>query len=194
MPVEVDVRRAVVAFTGTMTDAPGRKVPRFPDRPDLVSWVAARIRAALVAMDAGEGVCSAARGADLLFLEALLELGGTATVLLPFPAEAFERTSVGYGWDGRLRAALANPRVEARVLAPEPPAEHELSAAFAACNGAIATVARDRAARRGSVAVLLAVWDGRPGDGTGGTGDFVRTWEEGGARAEIIRLPPVGSP
>lgn len=107
--------RPVVAFSGHMTDAPGRAVPRFPE--SKVEAVRRAVRTWLGGQGARvHGVCSAARGADLLFLEEVLARRGTATVILPFPADDFKRISVGQGWDERFDAAIANDRVA--VLPP----------------------------------------------------------------------------
>jgi hypothetical protein len=96
---------------------------------------------------------------------------------------------VGHGWDERFEAVLGDPRVQVRVLAPAVPADVDLPAAFEACNAEVQRVAVERAAQLGCEVRLLAVWDGRPGDGRGGTADFVRAWERTGARADVVPLP-----
>jgi tetratricopeptide (TPR) repeat protein len=180
---------SVVTFSGHLTDAPGRALPRFPEAK--ATAVGERIARAL--RDRGgvvHGVCSAARGSDLLFLEDVLENDGTATVFLPFPAAAFKQVSVGYGWDARCDAVLSNPRVDVRpplldVLPPEP----DRGAAFEACNRTIIQEGR-RLARQvdDKDPVLLTVWNGAPGDGAGGTAHAVTTWLQYGFRHENINI------
>jgi hypothetical protein len=177
----------VVAFAGHMTDAPGRAVPRFPEAKAEV--VRREVRAWL--RGHGErvhGVCSAARGADLLFLEEVLALRGTATVVLPFPAADFKRISVGQGWDGRFDASLANDRVE--VLPPlldAAPPEAEQTRAFEQCNLKIIDEA-ERLAKLFDDAdpVLLTVWNGNPGDASGGTAHALTIWQQRQHRTQNV--------
>ena len=177
----------VVAFSGHMTDAPGRAVPRFPEskveavRRELRKWL--RGHGGQV-----HAVCSAARGADLLFLEEVLAHEGTATVLLPFPAPDFKKISVGQGWDDRFDAVLANDRVEVPPpLFESAPPEAEQANAFERCNAAIV----DEAERLATLfddadPVLLTVWNGNPGDASGGTAHAVAVWRQRDHRAENV--------
>jgi hypothetical protein len=180
---------AVVAFSGHMTDAPGRPVPRFPE--GKVEAVRARLRAWL--RDHGgrvHGVCSAARGADLIFLEQVLAANGTATVLLPFPSADFKKASVGQGWDERFDAALAHERAEVRPpLLDAVPPEAEQPAAFERCNVAIVDEAERLAELFDDAApTLLTVWNGSPGDGSGGTAHAVTLWRQRGHPSDNVDL------
>jgi hypothetical protein len=179
----------VVAFSGHMTDAPGRAIPRFP-----ASQVEA-VRRAVGAWLRRHGgrvhaVCSAARGADLVFLEEVLAREGTATVILPFPPADFKQVSVGPGWDERFETVLAHDRVEVRPPVQETlPPTPEQAEAFERCNLTIV----DEAERLAQLfddtdPLLLTVWNGSPGDGGGGTAHAVSTWEQRGYRTENIDL------
>jgi hypothetical protein len=98
----------VTAFAGHMIDAPGRAKPRFP--PALEAAVAAAIRDRLARMHRPIVYTSAACGADLIAIEAALELGAEVNVLLPFNRDDFVGTSVavgGPGWTERFDAGLA---------------------------------------------------------------------------------------
>jgi tetratricopeptide (TPR) repeat protein len=179
----------VIAFSGHMTDAPGRAIPRFP--PSKVEAVRRAVTAWLRRHGGRvHAVCSAARGADLVFLEEVLAREGTATVILPFPAADFKQVSVGTGWDERFDTALANDRVEVRPPLHEtlPPAP-EQAEAFEQCNIAILDEA-ERLAQLFDDAdpLLLTVWNGSPGDGSGGTAHAVSTWQQRGYRTETIDL------
>ncbi len=148
-----------------------------------------RIRALLRDQNVQYGVCSAARGADLIFLSELLQRGGTAQVVLPFPVEAFKRASVGSGWDERLDELLRSSAVELLVLRKEAPAESEQPKAFAECNRTIEQLSVAQAGRFDQSPLLIAVWDGVNGGGDGGTGDFVKRWrEDPERRLEIIQI------
>jgi tetratricopeptide (TPR) repeat protein len=97
----------VAAFAGHMIDAPGRSTPRFP--AELEPAVAAAIRDRLARMHRPIVYTSAACGADLILIEAALEMSAEVNVLLPFNRDDFVRTSVavgGAGWTQRFDAAL----------------------------------------------------------------------------------------
>lgn len=67
----------VVVFAGHMIDLPGRLQPRFP--PRIEAGVARAVRERLEALDGRVGFASAACGGDILFLEAVEDLGGRAS-------------------------------------------------------------------------------------------------------------------
>jgi hypothetical protein len=176
----------VALFTGHLVDAPDRKPPRFPESkaPAVRTQLAARLKA----LNIKYGFSSAARGADLLFIEELLKQGGTARVILPFSAAAFAKTSVGHGWDDRFRAALENPKVTVRELPTASPSADEEAEAYRHCNHAIQEEALHFAALLGEKPVLVAVWDGNPGAGDGGTAQFIQEWQKTGYDCELINL------
>jgi tetratricopeptide (TPR) repeat protein len=81
----------VGVFTGHMIDAPSRATPRFPSR--LQDVVKQQLRHRIQSLDIGFGYASAACGSDILFLEALQELGREAAIVLPYAAEQLLSTS-----------------------------------------------------------------------------------------------------
>jgi len=176
----------IAAFTGHMVDAPGRAVPRFPQTK--VGAVRRAIRERLLALDIGFGFSSAARGGDLLFLEELLKRGGRARVFLPFPRGDFAATSVGQDWAERYGQVMDDDRVEIQLLSEQLPPEAEQPAAFLACNLAVHREAIAFAKLLDEEPVLIAVWNGSPGDGVGGTADAVRAWDEEGYKVEVIDI------
>jgi len=177
------VVRSVVVFTGHMVDAPARLSPRFP--ASALGTVRLAIRDRLRKLDAGFGFSSIAGGADVLFLEELLERGGNAHVFLPFPLEVFANVSIGHEWRARVDRILSDSRVTLTVLG-DVPADGNLSTAFAACNDAMCEKAITFSKRLCEDPRMVAVWDGRPGDGAGGTADTVFAWQGSGYLVEII--------
>jgi hypothetical protein len=178
--------RTVIAFSGHLTDAPERSTPRFPER--LVPAVRRRI-AAFLARQAQpiHGVSSAARGGDLIFIDAVLALGGSVSVVLPFPVADFKPVSVGQGWDERFEAIL--PRVALREpLLAEIPGDPALrDAAFADCNVSIADLAEELAQLYGDPDPLfLALYKQTASDLAGGTLHAFNHWTARGHRLEII--------
>ena len=104
----------VLAFVGHMIDAPDRSTPRFPAA--LAPAVTAAIRERVARMHLPVVYTSAACGADLIFVEAALEVGAEVNIVLPFDREDFVETSVapgGDGWETRFRDALSRA---ARVI------------------------------------------------------------------------------
>jgi hypothetical protein len=181
-------RHTIVAFSGHMTDAPDRPSPRFPEH--AVPSVRARVRNALAARGAGLiGVSSAARGGDLIFIEELLALGGSAIVLLPFPAQDFKTTSVGRGWDDTFDRLLKSAQVNVPppIHAQLPADSSERDAAYEACNVAIIATAQQLATEHGDTDPLfLAVYMQTDADRQGGTGQAFRGWTDLGHRLELI--------
>jgi class 3 adenylate cyclase/tetratricopeptide (TPR) repeat protein len=99
---------AVCAFAGHMIDAADRASPRFP--PSLVPAVTTAVRERLARLYQPVVYTSAACGADLILIEAALEIGAEVNVVLPFDRDDFVRESVAPGgaeWVGRFGAALA---------------------------------------------------------------------------------------
>ncbi|MEZ5319192.1 MAG: adenylate/guanylate cyclase domain-containing protein [Vicinamibacterales bacterium] len=175
----------VVVCTGHLVDRPGRPEPRFP--PSLEGAVREAVRRRLDAHDAGIGFASAACGADLICLECLHERGATTHVVLPYPREAFRADSVdvvpGADWSARLDRALA--RASDVVIASDHPTGSGGAAfeyAFRLLDGAAGV----RADELDTDLVCLAVWDGRPGDGPGGTATAVGHWRAHGRTVDVI--------
>jgi hypothetical protein len=117
------------------------------------------------------GVSSLADGADQLFAEAVLALGGVLDVVLP---------------SCRYREGLAPDHQEAydRLIAR---ARHVRCLAFAETTSE-AHMATGRALVD-AADVLLAVWDGQPARGVGGTGDVVAYARCRGVPVEVVWPP-----
>ncbi|MBK8975149.1 MAG: hypothetical protein IPM29_04440 [Planctomycetes bacterium] len=163
----------VAAFTGHMIDRPGRSPARFPRQSE--ADVARRLRETLDEHDVRFGFSQAADGGDLLFIEALLDCGGEAQIILPFPPEDFALTSVLPAWRPRFQRVLYHPRVQLEVLGSLPALESEQEEAFRSCNNRIADLARAKARDYDDEPMLICVWDGTSGK-VGGTGEMVAKW------------------
>lgn len=175
-------RPEVILATGHMVDLPSRAAQRFP--PGEVPRVAASIEQTLAEWDVGPGttlVCGGARGADILAAELALTRGASVVVSLPLPLEQFVEESVAVpdddqAWVERFRAVLAR----SDVLAPVDPGGDD---AFGRNNDRMVEHAN---AIGSGVANLIAVWDGRRGDGPGGTADLVGAFRPNPERVRII--------
>ncbi len=177
----------VLVFTGHMIDAPGRDVPRFPAR--LEEQVRTSIRAAVGSVQPLAAYGSAACGSDILCLEAMLDYGGEIHVILPFPPAAFREVSVDIAGDsewGR-RFDRVIEAADSVTVASDHRASGSVSA-FEYANLILTGMGSLRAEGLGASVVGLAVWDGLPGDGGGGTASAVELWRERGYRVERVDL------
>jgi hypothetical protein len=105
--------RPVIIEAGRRVDAPDAQVPRFP--PSNVSQVSRSIKTLLGKRNPLAVVCSAACGADLLLLQAAVEMNIDQVVLLPSEPEAFRKSSVTDrpgNWAGLYDQVLKTAQVE----------------------------------------------------------------------------------
>ncbi len=177
----------IVVCSGHMFDKVGRKHARFPHA--LEDRVRQEIRRKLAQMEAHVGFSSLACGTDMLFAEALLERGGEVNIVLPFSKQDFKRASVDFIPDHslseRFERILENA---ATVTVLNEFGEAKDGAAYEYCNQALKGLALLKGQFLGIDVMPLAVWDGRKGDGRGGTQNFVEYWEKRGSRVEVIYL------
>jgi uncharacterized protein len=163
---------AVVVVSGHMIDAPDRKEPRFP--PSQVERVSRELDEAFDAWGVGPGttiLCGGARGADILAAEAGLRRGAAVYVCLALPPDEFERCSVvlpSSDWATRFRSLLE--RAEVEVAADSNDMSTDGADVFERANARLVDLANSRTDRP----YAALVWDGKRGDGPGGTADLVR--------------------
>jgi class 3 adenylate cyclase/tetratricopeptide (TPR) repeat protein len=176
----------LVVFSGHMIDAPDRRNPRFPMAKE--GEVKELLEKQLAAMNAGIGFASAASGSDILFLEAMLARGGTIHLVLPWPAEEFEKTSVAIAHEGKwverfhkVLAQAASIRVLGELYMPGS------ATGFEYCNLAMNGLARLFARSLDLEITPLAVWDGYAG-APGGTGSFVRYWRTHRVPVKVVPI------
>jgi class 3 adenylate cyclase len=179
--------RRVVVFTGHMLDRPDRSSPRFP--PSAEPLVAKALDEALARLDAGFGFSSAASGGDILFLEAMTRRGGKTNIVLPFPEDDFLSESVvqdeAGDWPSRFALALARAESVRRAVGQR---FTRSPVFFEYANLLLLGLARLKSARLGVELIPLALWDGEPGDGAGGTAATIAEWQSQGFAVEIIDL------
>lgn len=135
-------------------------------------WVEREARAVLASCGAGlVGMSSLAAGADQLVARLILDGGGAHVAVLPMPD--YERCFASGDALRRFRALRARSEV---VVLPGGGSDED---AFLAAGHYIVEQAD----------VLLAVWDGRPAVGKGGSGDVVAYARSLGRR--VIHLDPM---
>ena len=177
----------VVVFSGHMIDRPGRSLSRFPS--PLENKVKAAVRERLLELDGRVGFASAACGSDIIFLETVLELGGEIYVVLPYDRENFIKDSVdiipGGNWRERFEAVLERA-VEVLVASEKQIDEGGLL--FDYTNRLLLGLAKIRADQLETSLAPLTVWDGRAGDGAGGTASIVELWRRRGVAVNLVDL------
>ncbi|MBF0530684.1 MAG: adenylate/guanylate cyclase domain-containing protein, partial [Deltaproteobacteria bacterium] len=177
----------VVVFTGHMLDRPGRLEPRFP--ACLEGQVKQNIRERLINMDGRIGFASGACGADIIFLETVLELGGQMHLVLPFNLDQFLKERVAIipdsDWPSRLNR-LMEKATDVIWASSQPMRDSIIS--FQYTNLLLLGLAKIKAKQFLTDVIPMAVWDGRPGDGLYGTAHTVEDWRGRGLSVEIIAL------
>ncbi len=186
-------RRRILVFSGHRIDAPDRPEPRFP--PGSEPTAAEMIRAAVADEKARagdrpiEGLAGGASGGDVLFHELCAELGIPTSLLLALPRDQFAVASVqdaGPDWMERYRTLCET--LDVKVLAQSA----ELPRWLAAREGYTVWERNNRwllhnaLSRSDTDITLVVLWDGKGGDGPGGTADMVGLAESRGVR--IVRL------
>jgi hypothetical protein len=161
----------VVLVSGHLVDTADRSEPRFPQH--RVPWVTDQVRHAFDEWRVGPGttvISGGARGADIIAAEEGHARGAHVVLCLALPPSEFEQQSVdlaGTNWSTRFHRLLHV--AEVRRLSEETgqtPAGDEV---FARTNEWMV----DLAQRLDPQPYAVIVWDGRTGDGPGGTADLV---------------------
>ena len=177
----------VAVFAGHLIDRPDRFPPRFPAA--FEENVRRALTDTLRRHSIGFGYSSAGNGGDILFLEALHEIGAEQVVVLPYNREQFLQDSVdfvpGANWAIRYRAALdraaqVTTASEQRMLSGAMSYEY----GFQLLDGMAAV----RAEELDAELRCIAVWDGKSGDGPGGTATSIAHWRRAGRQIDVIDL------
>jgi hypothetical protein len=188
-------RTRTIVFSGHRIDAPDREQPRFPPIPEAEEKATELIRAAIEEEKrrAGNGpingIAGGASGGDIIFHEQCAALGIPTELLLALPRDAFAAASVadaGPNWVDRYRALWQ--RLDVKVLSqtealPDWLAVRDDYSIWQRNNRWILHSATSRADTDVS---LIVLWDGKGGDGPGGTQDMVELGGKRGVR--FVRL------
>jgi len=181
-PASEPLRHALV-FTGHMIDAPGRAEPRFPAAMEPVVRDAIRreVTSLMGALPGPAlGVAGAANGGDILFHEVCAELSVPTRVLLALPEGPFLAESVARGgpdWIARFGALMKSHsgNNEVQVLGPDKklPDWMREPSGYDIWQRTNLWLLEEVFASAAPNLSLIAFWDGKSGDGPGGTKDLV---------------------
>jgi len=175
-------------FTGHMLDRPDRPAPRFPAA--LEETVRAEIEACVERRDVRIGYCSLACGGDLLFAESILKRGGEVHIFLPFDVETFIEYSVRLiprdDLVERFQRIL-DSAASVRILNEK--GDPDDGAAYDFCNRVLAGSAILKSQFLGMDIAPILLWDGKPGDGGGGTESVRNYWQQ--AMPQEVEILPM---
>lgn len=172
-----------VLFTGHMIDAAERKEPRFPAIKESAAKAAIRKKLAEEKQTQGNnltGISGGASGGDILFHELCGEMNIPSTVYLALPPAEYKKASVsfaGEGWDQRFEALMKKLPVH---TLPETSGEESI---WERTN---LWMLHEALKGGGENMTLIALWNGKGGDGKGGTEHMVSVAKEKGAAIKII--------
>lgn len=174
---------AAVLFSGHMVDAPDRTEPRFP--PERVPLVRRNIAEVIWPIDDPEvgAVSGLACGGDLLFAEEWLKTGRALQAYLPRPVEEFLDESVrfaGEEWVASFHRVITDVMVS--VVGPDDEMLR-LEDPHTTNNFRMLEAAR----RQGGTIHGVFLWDGRGGDGPGGTQHLAFAVLEAGGSVTVLR-------
>ena len=185
---------AYLLFTGHMIDKPGREKPRFPASKEAAARQAIKEKIAEEQKKLPEGsnltgIAGGACGGDILFHEICAELGIPTQMYLALPREQFLVTSVafaGNNWIERfdkLFNKLPHPVLSENKELPRWLQKKQDYDIWMRNNLWLL----NRSLVNGGIhMILIALWDGQGGDGTGGTAHLVNEAEAKGSR--VIKI------
>lgn len=181
----------VLVFTGHRVDEEGRENPRFPE--EIVGKTKAALKEYLEGLGPCIGYCSGANGGDLIFIEAMEELGNKVHVIIPFPKDDFIEESVTTlhqsDWVERFHM-LYERNVNVTELDHLGIDLREDAYIFA--NRIIYGMARMRAQQLGTNVFPISIFDTREMEkqtAPGGTCHVLYEWQVRGNTIEIFDLP-----
>lgn len=173
-----------VLFTGHMIDAKDREEARFP--ADKESSAREKIKEVLceeieIHRSSLKGIAGGAAGGDILFHELCRLLHIPSEMYLAFPEEDYERNSVSFaGKDWISRFGALTKTLPVQIL-------------FDGKNGRDDIWERtnlwmlhEALKKGGQNMTLIALWDGKVGDGEGGTKHMVSVANAKGSKIKII--------
>ena len=179
--------RQVLLFSGHMIDKAGRGEPRFPAEKESVA--AAAIAAKLDELCAGPddlALCGGACGGDILFAEACLSRGLKLQIHIQFDEPEFLQASVNFAgqkWTDRYYALKAHLNANVLTLPDElgplpkgvnPYVRNNLWQLYTSLSHGPEKVR------------FISLWDGKAGDGPGGTKHMVETVRKYAGRVYIL--------
>jgi len=128
----------------------------------------------IAAQPTSEGLTSLAAGADQVFAQEILKRGGTLNAVIP--CDAYRRTFNSAKATSLYDTLLGQSSLVTHLPFPSPKEEAFLAAGIVVCE---------------RCDLLLALWDGEPAAGLGGTADIVSYAQSIGRNVRVIWPPNI---
>jgi len=183
----------VLLFTGHRIDSPGRANPRFPANREETARE--QIRKTVLA-ETGENpdtviaIAGGASGGDLLFLAACEDLGITRRhMYLVIPRDEYVKISVapaGTKWVDRFTHQEETAACRVYQQSESVPTWLQNRKDYGVWQRSNGWMLHNALALGGTNMTLIALWDGKGGDGPGGTQQMVESARGRGARTIIL--------
>ncbi|MEO7264315.1 MAG: hypothetical protein ABIW38_05350 [Ferruginibacter sp.] len=174
-----------ILFTGLMIDAKERRYARFPVSKEKM--VRKEIQKRLIMLKekfpAVSGIAGGACGGDIIFHELCMEMNIHSEIYLALPFNEFKNQSVsfaGTNWDDRFDNLTG--QLPVHILPISSGTEKNV---WELANEWMLKVALQHG---GEPITLIALWDGKAGDGGGGTEHMVKIAKNKKATVEIIDI------
>jgi len=175
----------VLVFSGHMIDSPGSEVERFPAESE--SSVRDKIKNVLSGYQTCIAYSSAACGADIIFLEEVIEKGGEINITLPYDIESFKDQCVDFipnsNWGKRFDALIA--KATRVVILTQFNAEVSIPT-YDFSNRYIYGLALARSKIINSDISFLSVWNGEVNNKVGGTASVINLWSNNQRSVTVI--------
>ncbi len=188
-----------VVFTGHMIDKEGRTPPRFPE--SCAGAARDEIRRRLSELEPTVGIAAAASGGDILFHETCADLGIPTDLRLAMPPQLFVNESVadaGPQWVKRFWTLVERKRGENRFAplgdANDLPGWLQRKPGYSIWNRANLWMLEYALSKAPARLTVMALWDGKAGDGPGGTADLLVRAKELGATPSVIKTDAICPP
>jgi hypothetical protein len=171
-----------ILFSGHMIDAEDREEARFPESKETSVHIKIekQLLQEIKTKKALIGLAGCACGSDILFHELCDEMNIPSEIYLALPVKEYKKHSVSFAgkkWERRFDRLIKKKSV------------HILSSGNADDTvwTKVNTWMLDAAQKKSEDPItLIAVWDGKEGDGEGGTAHMIRIAEKSGAEIYII--------
>lgn len=174
-----------ILFTGHMIDEKDRQDARFPAKKERSVRQAIQkqlLKVKKITKNEIKGIAGGACGGDILFHELCAEMEIATEMYLALPVEEFKNASVSFAgrdWEERFDKLTKNLPVN--IL----PAEKNNDNVWERTNFWLLDTALENG---GENMTMIALWDGKGGDGGGGTEHMVKVAKEQRAKINIIDI------
>lgn len=184
-------------FTGHMIDRPDRSEPRFPAKlePQVKIAITEKVRLEKERVEKENevliGLAGGGSGGDILFHEVCAELGIKTRLFLALPRDQFVAESVAFagpGWTDRFDQLYNRLPVEVLAQSRELPNWLKKKKDYTIWERNNLWMLHQALENGGQYMSLIALWNGKGGDGPGGTAHMVREAKDRGARTIPISI------